>query len=70
MKVRRRCGDGRKGDGKTWWYKPGQVEEIDDSEEEEEPVEPQEERLGAKKPWLMWEAFYTSLVEDRDLRMT
>ncbi|CAK9029709.1 unnamed protein product [Durusdinium trenchii] len=42
VKVRRRCGDGRKGDGKTWWYKPGQVEEIDDSEEEEEPVEPQE----------------------------
>ena len=33
VKVRRQCGDGRRGDGKAWWYKPGQVEELIEDEE-------------------------------------
>jgi len=39
VKVRRQCGDGRRGDGKTWWYKPGQVEELIEDEVEEGPAE-------------------------------
>ena len=44
VKVRRNCGDGRRGAGKTWWYKPGQVEEIIEDEapgakEEDAPQE-------------------------------
>ena len=44
VKVRRNCGDGRRGDGKSWWYKPGQVEEIIEDEatgakEEDAPQE-------------------------------
>lgn len=39
VKVRRQCGDGRRGDGKAWWYKPGQVEELIEDEVEEGPAE-------------------------------
>ena len=39
VKVRRQCGDGRRGDGKTWWYKPGQVEELIEDDVEEAPAE-------------------------------
>lgn len=39
VKVRRQCGDGRRGDGKAWWYTPGQVEELIEDEVEEGPAE-------------------------------
>ena len=29
LQVQRRCGDGRAGDGLSWWYRSGQVEELD-----------------------------------------
>lgn len=34
VKVRRDCGEGRRGHGKTWWYKTGQVEELIEEEAE------------------------------------
>lgn len=34
VKVRRDCGEGRGGHGKTWWYKTGQVEELIEEEPE------------------------------------